>query len=63
MAEGIREAEIMGVAGGVPDGSPAGRGTPPAARIFRAHRMAGAFGGDHQHVDIAPRLDQIEVYV
>ena len=31
--------------------------------IFRAHRVAGALGGDHQHVEIGARLDEIEVHV
>ncbi len=34
-----------------------------AALIFRAHGVAGAFRRDHQHVEIAARLDQIEMHV
>ena len=34
-----------------------------AALIFRAHGMAGTFRRDHHHVEIRPRLDQVEMHV
>src|SRR6266853_5139649 len=34
-----------------------------AALIFRAHRVAGPLGGDHQHVDVGARLDEVEMHV
>ena len=34
-----------------------------AALIFRAHRMAGPLRRDHQNIEIAARLDQIEMNV
>ena len=50
----------MGVAGGVlVHGDQAGHAA--ALQIFAAHRMAGALGRDHQHVEIGARLDQIEM--
>jgi hypothetical protein len=34
-----------------------------AALIFRAHGVAGTFRRDHQHVEVAARLDQVEMHV
>ena len=52
----------MGVAGGVlMDGDQAGHAA--ALQVFAAHRMAGALGRDHQHVEIGARLDQVEMDV
>ena len=38
-------------------------GHAAAALIFRAHGMAGTFGGDHQHVEIGARVEQVEMHV
>ncbi len=34
-----------------------------AALIFAAHRVTGAFGGDHDHIEISAGFDQAEVDV
>jgi hypothetical protein len=38
-------------------------GHAAAALVFRAHRVAGALGRDHEDVQVAARLDQVEVDV
>src|SRR3546814_7829523 len=38
-------------------------GDAAAALIFAAHRVAGALGCDHEHVDVAAGLDQAEMDV
>src|SRR5262245_2168773 len=58
----IGETKVVGVARNVAmDCEQAGHaGT---ALVFRAHRVAGALGGNHHHVEIGARLDQVEVHV
>ena len=52
----------MGIAAGVlVDGDQAGHAA--ALEIFAAHGVAGALGGDHQHVQVGARLDQLEMHV
>ena len=52
----------MGVAARVlVDRDEAGHAAAPL--IFGPHRVAGALRGDHQHVEIGARLDQVEVNV
>ena len=34
-----------------------------APLILAAHGVAGAFGGDHEHVDVGARVEQVEVHV
>ena len=38
-------------------------GHAAAFLVFRAHRVAGALGGDHDDVEIGARLDQVEMDV
>src|SRR5215831_13337893 len=58
----IGQAEIVGVAGHVPVDRNQAR-HPRAALIFRAHGVARPLGGDHQHIDVGARLDEVEMHV
>ena len=58
----IGKADLVGVAGRVlMNGEEAGN--TAAANIFSADSVARALGRDHQAVDVAARLDQVEVDV
>ena len=62
IAAGVGEREVVGVARGVlRDGDQAGHAA--ALLVFAAHRVAGPFRRDHDHVDGLLRLDQVEVDV
>ncbi len=59
---GIGQADIMGIAGGIlMDRKQAGN--TATLDVFTANRMAGAFRGDHDHVNILGRDNQIKVNV
>ncbi len=50
----------MGVARGILRDGDETRHTAPFL-VFRAHRMAGAFRGHHQHIDVGTGVDQVEM--
>ena len=62
IGRGVGEAEVMGVAGRVLVDRDQGRHAA-AALILGADGVAGALRGDHQHVEVLARLDQVEMDV
>ena len=62
MARGIGKAQIVRVAAGILVDRDQARHAA-ALLIFAAHRVAGALGRHHQHVEIGARLDQVEMDV
>src|SRR5699024_6579861 len=61
-AQSVGKANVQSVAGGVLlHGDEAGHAL--AGLVLRAHRVAGALGGDHDDVDILGGLDAAEVDV
>ena len=63
MARGIGEPEVVRVARRESCAMAMRQGTPPPLLVLRAHRVAGTLRGDHQHVDVGARLDEVEVDV
>ena len=59
---GIRQAKVMRIARSVLRNGNEARHAA-AALIFRTHGMAGALGGNHQHVNVLARLDQVEMHI
>ena len=59
---GIGQGQFQGIARGVL-GHRHQTGDAAALQVFAAHGVAGALGGDHEHVEIGAGLDQLEVDV
>ncbi len=61
-ALGVGQRQILGLAAGVlVDGDE--RGNAASFLVLAAHQMAGALGGDHDHVDVRWRHNLVEVNV
>ena len=61
-ARRVGKGEIVGIAGRILGNRQQARNAR-AARIFRAHRMAGPLGRNHAHIHVGARVNQVEMNV